>query len=164
MRSKVTHWGSLYHPSPPWHSPTLPPTPRPPHPPPHPPQRRARSSRASCTISASTVYSMRCERSAAEIPRAKPNPGPSRRHEHQYRHLSGRQVLLIAEVLIGRDEEFSTILFRPIEQGAIPQLRPSSFKGRVHTVLRQVTPKRYRCSLIKQDLHEATVSASSPSS
>ena len=94
----------------------------------------------------------------------KPNPGPSRRHEYQYRHLSGRQVLLIAEVLIGRDEEFVTILFRPIEQGAIPQLRPSSFEGRIHTVLRQVTPKRYRSSLIKQDLHEATVSASSPSS
>ena len=39
-----------------------------------------------------------------------------------------------------------------------------AFAGADLVVLRQVTPKRYRSSLIKQDLHEATVSASLPSS
>ena len=87
------------------------------------------------------------------------DPGPRRGHEHHYRQLPVRQILLIPEALICRDEKFVAILFRPIEQSAIAELRPSPFEGRIHTVLGKVTPKRYRSSLIEQDPHEATVSA-----
>lgn len=95
---------------------------------------------------------------------AKANPGPRCRHQHQNRQLPVCQILLIAEALIRSDQELVSIVFGSIQEGAIPQLRPSTFEGRFHNVLRQMTPQRYRSSLIEQDLHEATVSANAWSS
>ena len=95
---------------------------------------------------------------------SEPDPGPRCGHEHQYRQLPGRQVLLMPEALIGRDEEFVAIPFGSIKQGAVAELCPSTFEGRVHAVLWKVTPKRYRSSLIEQNPHEAPVSARARSS
>ena len=52
----------------------------------------------------------------------------------------------MAEALICSDQELVPILFRSIQEGAILPLGPSTLEGRLHNVLRQLSPQRYRSS------------------
>ena len=56
------------------------------------------------------------------------------------------------------------MLFGPIEQGAIAELRPSAFEGCIYPVPQKVTPKGYGGSLIEENLHRVATSRRARSS
>ena len=64
------------------------------------------------------------------------------------------EVLLVAEALIRRDQQFVAVSLRTIEQCSIAQIRPASLEGRIHRVPGQVVPQRCRGTLIEQYSHE----------
>ncbi len=64
-----------------------------------------------------------------------------------------RKVLLMYEVLIGRDKYFKPILFCGVKQFAVLELRPATFVCSRDFVLRQRFPQGHRYSLIKQYAH-----------
>ena len=71
-------------------------------------------------------------------------PRPARRAEHNDRNSSRLQILLILEAAVGGKENLETFPFRGVEQFAIFQRAPTTFKGRGHFVLRQELPQRCR--------------------
>ena len=56
------------------------------------------------------------------------------------------------------------MLLGPVDQHAVAELCPSAFEGGVYLVPRKVTPKRYRSSLIEENLHGVATSAKARSS
>jgi len=62
----------------------------------------------------------------------RPNAGPICRADHDNCYASRLEVLLVAQVLIGRDEHFVAIGFGSRKQCAILKLVPAAFESGLH--------------------------------
>ena len=83
---------------------------------------------------------------------SKPDLRPCSGQQHDDAQLSALQVLLVAQVLIGRHKNVVPVSFREVEQFAVVLVRPGPFRQRVHGVLREEIPQRRWRSLIEQQL------------
>lgn len=79
------------------------------------------------------------------------NARPTRRREHQYRDAPRRQVLLVLQVLIGRNEQGEIGVFGGLQQFSILQLCPSALERRIDGVASQELTERDRRALIEQN-------------
>ena len=93
-------------------------------------------------------------------PRNRVEAAPDRRPvvaaEDDQRETANPQVLLVAQVAVGRDHEVEPGLFRGRDQGAVHEVGPAHGKGRSHVVSGQLTPQPARNVLVKQDESHAT--------
>jgi|GEM_PF-3959972 len=55
--------------------------------------------------------------------------------KHNYRDASQREILLIPQVLIGRNEDIETICFRGRQQRTVLKAIPTTLKRRLHIVI-----------------------------
>ena len=69
------------------------------------------------------------------LPRAEADVGPGGGEQHHDSDLSPRQVLLMAKVLIGRDEHIVAFVFRQVGQCPVVLVRPAFLCERVRGVL-----------------------------
>ncbi len=74
------------------------------------------------------------------------------------------QVLLIAQVLICRDEHVVSFLFRDGQQPAICYRGPALLINRVDRMTGELSPQRDGRALIKEDLHVRMVACNVPAS
>src|SRR5262249_26504266 len=82
------------------------------------------------------------------------NARPRGRLEDDEREATPSQILLIAQVLIGRDQNFKPCTLGGVEQGAIRQGRPSLLICGRNTVSDKLSSQWNRRSLIEQDCRE----------
>jgi Erythromycin esterase len=82
-------------------------------------------------------------------PKIRPTRGP----EHQDRNPATREVLLIAQVFVGRDEKREALRLGRAEQRPILELRPPALIGRRDLVCPKGPPERCGGTLIKEDPH-----------
>jgi len=73
--------------------------------------------------------------------------------EHHKRDCPSCQILLIAQVFVGRQQNIEARGLRRRDQFAIRRPFPSTFKGFDNDVAGEGVPKRSRCAVVKQDEH-----------
>lgn len=76
---------------------------------------------------------------------------PGGRHEHNDADASSREVLLIAKVLVSRDEDLVALFLRALQQLAIGDRGPAALCGRVHRMNEQMFAQRRWSALIEQN-------------
>ena len=79
------------------------------------------------------------------------NTGPRRSQQDDDCQFPVYEVLLMAEILIRRDQELVAVFLRAVEQLPVAQARPASFEGRVNLVPPQVPAEGCRRTLVEQD-------------
>ena len=67
--------------------------------------------------------------------------------------MASREILLVLEVSVGREEDFESLCLGCRNQVTVLQLGPASFPGCLYPVLDQSFAKRCRRALIEQDIH-----------
>src|SRR5258708_26025187 len=80
------------------------------------------------------------------------NLRPTCRRQYQNREASASQVLLVAQVLVGGDED-SEIRFRCAKKAAVFEFVPTHFVGRGNSVACQSVAQGRGRSLVEEDLH-----------
>jgi hypothetical protein len=80
------------------------------------------------------------------------NLRPARRGQYQNRQSSSGEVLLAAQLLVGRDEGIEG-RFRRCEEGAVVEPGPTHFMGRGDGVAAQRSTQRYGSTLVKENSH-----------
>lgn len=78
---------------------------------------------------------------------------PARGHQHNDGNTACREVLLISEIRISRDQQGEAFSFSRIEQTAILELCPTTLVRGDNLMLRQESTQRYRGTLIEQNTH-----------
>ena len=81
------------------------------------------------------------------------NPRPARRTQNNNRNATAGQILLIAQIHIGRNKHIEPNGLSGIKQFAIFQCRPVLFESGRHFMLRQRKAERNWRTLIKQNTH-----------
>ena len=79
---------------------------------------------------------------------------PCRGQQYHDRQPPSGEVLLVAHVLIGGDEDVIALVLGPSNQVSIAQLRPPSLRHGVDRVVAEMPPKRRGRALIEQDPHD----------
>ena len=74
--------------------------------------------------------------------------------QHHDRQPPAGEVLLVAHVLIGGDEDVIALVFSPGNQLSIAQFRPPSLPHGVDRMVAEMAPKRRGRALIEQDPHD----------
>lgn len=87
--------------------------------------------------------------------RVRADSRPTGGQQHHDGEAAAGEILLIAKILIGRDDGFETGGLGGAQEVTVLQIAPVSFVGRGDLVSGQETPKRRGCSLIEQDAHGA---------
>lgn len=78
-------------------------------------------------------------------------PAGSRQHDH--RDLTTREVLLISQILVGRDQNRKAALFGFLQQFTVFQIVPTKLKGRRDLMDRKVLAKWDWSTLVEKNTH-----------
>ncbi|MGE0291845.1 MAG: hypothetical protein AB7P97_05785 [Hyphomonadaceae bacterium] len=81
------------------------------------------------------------------------NAGPVRRIDHDHGDTPLRKVLLIAKILVRRDEDLESVALGRRKQRAILKLIPTAFERRFDIVRRKSLSERGWRALVKENLH-----------
>lgn len=84
------------------------------------------------------------------------NQWPTRRPQHHDRDATLRQVLLVLQILVGRDVEVETGRLSFLDERPILQLGPPAIECRLYIVATEGTTERDRCPLVEQDSQTAS--------
>lgn len=79
---------------------------------------------------------------------------PLRIADHNNRDPAGGQILLIAQIFVGCDENFKGCGLSRIEQNAVRQALPAQFLRENDTMAREMTAQWRWRALVKEDEHQ----------
>jgi len=97
--------------------------------------------------------------SRLNIIHSQPNTRPGRRQKDENGDLSARQVQLVSEILVCRDQELAARPLGCIKQITILQVGPPPLKGGVHQMTGKMPAKGRGRALIQENFHDRTDSA-----
>ena len=78
---------------------------------------------------------------------------PTRCGQYNNCYFAAREILLISEILVGRDQNGKAVLFGFLQQLAIFQIVPTELKGRDDLMGCEVLAERNRSTLVEKNAH-----------